>query len=70
MGFFLWGVAFGWGACALYYYNLTDDSDKVVNAAAIIFVMIAIAALVISLSLGAASMPNVAATPTPTMLGR
>lgn len=73
MGWFLWGVAFGWGVCALYYYNLDgQEQGKVGSAATILFLAFLIAAFVISIGLGVQSgaiggnMP----APTPTYEGR
>lgn len=71
MGFFLWGIALGWAACAIYHYSQNADS-KVGNGAFIITVLILIAAFAVSVSLGIESgaVGGGLLTPTPTSLGR
>lgn len=71
MGFFLWGVMFGWGICSLFWYNQSNEDDKTAGSATIIFIGILIMAGVISANLGIASgaIP-IEGMPTPTSLGR
>lgn len=69
MGWFLWGIAFGWGAAAIFYHSQAEN-DKAMNAAIIVFMALAIMALIVSINLGIAdgSLPG---NPTPTpLLGR
>ena len=67
MGFFLWGVTFGWGLCALFWWSQSNE-EKPASAASIIFVGLLIMAAFISINLGIASgyLPSDQATPTPT----
>ncbi len=71
MGWFLWGVLLGWGACTVYHYSQSEN-DKVGNGAAIIAMLILMVATVISINLGIASGGIKAdpPTPTPTYQGR
>lgn len=73
MGWILWGLAFGWGAAAIYYHNMCDEDHvrKANDGASVVFMMLLVAAFVISINLGMASGvigPDI--TPTPTSLGR
>lgn len=70
MGWFLWGIAFGWAVCAIYHHSQSEN-EKASNGAAIIFFALVIVALVISISLGITDGTLVSdRTPTPTSLGR
>ncbi len=69
MGWFLWGVTFGWAVCAAFYYSQTGD-DKTTNAAAIIGVALGAIAIIMSIGLGIASGAIPHGEPTPTLLGR
>ena len=71
MGFFLWGVMFGWGLCSMFWYNHSDEDNKTAGSATIVFIGLLIMAGIISINLGIASgaIPSsYDATPTP--LGR
>lgn len=71
MGWFLWGVAIGWGSCALYFYNLHGtDQEKVTNATWIIFLTLCFVAVLISIGLGVQGEAFQSTPPTPTSLGR
>lgn len=72
MGFFLWGVMFGWGLCSLFWYNHSNEDDKTAGSATIIFIGLLIMAGILSINLGIASgsIPiEGISTPTP-QLGR
>ena len=69
MGWFLWGVAFGWAVCAVFWYSLRDES-KVSDGAWVVFIALAIIAAIVSISLGIASGAIPHGDPTPTSLGR
>ena len=52
MDWFLWGVVFGWGLCATWYYSqIEDGNEKVAAGAGIVFVGLGIVAVIISISL-------------------
>lgn len=71
MGWFLWGIAFGWGVCAIYYYSQTEN-DKAAGSSTIIFLALGIIAAIVSINLGIAS-GSIETNPpviTPTSLGR
>lgn len=70
MAWFLCGITFGWGVCAIYYSSQTkcEEAD---NGAMIIGVALGIVALIISISMAVSSGVIPAQTvPTPTSLGR
>jgi hypothetical protein len=71
MGFFLWGVALGWGVCVIYRFSQSEN-EKVGNGATIITGLLIVTALIVSLSLGIASGAIAPEQPpvTPTSLGR
>lgn len=71
MGWFLWGVTFGWALCSLFWYSQSKEDDKTAGSATILFMGILIMAILISVNLGIASgaIP-VEGAPTPTSLGR
>ena len=71
MGWFLWGVLFGWGSCAVYYFYQNDANDRPTIGATLISVMLFILAIMVSINLGISSgaIP-VGGVPTPTSLGR
>lgn len=70
MGWFLWGVVFGWLFCAVFYSSQIED-EKASKAAGIIFLALGIIAVIVSIALGVSSgsIP-IQGTPTPTSLGR
>ncbi len=71
MGWFLWGITFGWAVCSSYYYSQAKDVlDKAYDAALIIGFALGIIAVIVSISLGISSGVIPAQTPTPTSLGR
>lgn len=51
MGWFLWGITFGWTMCAAYYYSQIK-SEEASNGAVIIGLALGIVALIVSVSLG------------------
>ncbi len=71
MGFFLWGVMFGWGMCSMFWYNHSNEDNKTAGSAVIVFIGLLIMAGIISINLGISSgaIPMAGATPTP-LLGR
>ena len=70
MGWFLWGVTFGWAVCAFYYSSQTK-SEEADNGAMIIGVALGIVALIITISISVSSGAIPAQMlPTPTSLGR
>lgn len=70
MGWFMWGVTFGWAVCAIYYYSQTDN-DKAANGAVILFLALMIISVVISVSVGLNNGTFGPPVPTPTpLLGR
>lgn len=71
MGWFLWGMALGWSACAIYHYSQSEN-EKIGNGATIVAGLIFFAAIVISINLGIASgaIAPGTVTPAPTSLGR
>lgn len=70
MGWFLWGIAFGWAVCAIYHHSQSEN-EKVSNGAIIIFLALSIVATIVSINLGIASGAIVSdIVPTPTLLGR
>ncbi len=69
MGWFLWGVLLGWGACAIYVHvQRGGDAEKTDNGAAVVFAFLFLIALLISIGLGMEGGVIGPATPTP--LGR
>ncbi len=52
MGFFLWGVMFGWGLCSFFWFNVEENKPA---GATIIFIGLLIMAAIISINLGIAS---------------
>lgn len=71
MGWFLWGITAGWVVCATYYYSQTENNEKAANGAMIIFLALAIIAVIVSINLSIASGSiKTDLTPTPTLLGR
>lgn len=70
MGWFLWGIAFGWAICALFWFNLKEN-EKVMDGAIVIFLALATMTLIVSVNLGIASgaIP-VEGVPAPTSVGR
>lgn len=70
MGFFLWGVTFGWVLCSIFWYSQVEE-NKPANATWIISIGLLIMAIFISINLGIASgaIP-VEGAPTPTIGGR
>ena len=70
MGWFLWGIALGWAACAIYWYNQVSDAEKPANGAAVILLLLGICAVIVSIGLGVANGTIPTGTPTPTSLGR
>lgn len=70
MGWFLWGIAFGWAVSSIYHYSQSEN-EKASNGAVIIFLALGIVATIVSINLGIASGAIVKeAIPTPTLLGR
>jgi cell division protein FtsW (lipid II flippase) len=69
MGWFLWGIVFGWAACAIYHCS-QEHKEQAGIGAIIVFLALAIIALIVSVNLGIVSgeLPS-APTATP-LLGR
>lgn len=72
MGFFLWGVAFGWALCALFWYSQSNEDNKTAGSAVILFMGILIMAIFVSINLGIVngSIGSNPPTATPTTGGR
>lgn len=69
MGWFIWGITFGWLMCAIFFYSQSDH-DSAVHSAAVLCIGLGIIALIISINLGIAD-GSLPVTPTPTpLLGR